>query len=98
MATIRQFEDLEIWQLARKLNQLVYSFMKRESFAKDYKLVNQINASAGSVMDYQLADSIDSKTQGLINYLNGTDVKGQKFKSRVGEPDSLYGLNIDFEK
>jgi len=147
MATIRKFEDLEIWQLARKLNQLVFSFAKKESFSKDYKLLNQINAAAGSVMDnitegfdrggrkefsnflsiakgscgevksqlhrsldrqyisseefqsaYRLADELNLRIQGLMRYLNASDVEGQKYRSRVNEPDTNYGLSdIDLD-
>ncbi len=127
MGTIRKFEDLEIWQSSRELCQMIYYFIKYEQFSNDFKLVNQVNASSGSVMDnsaegfdrggrkefinflgiakascgevksqlyrsldrkyiseeefnstYHLADRINRKIQGLISYLNSTDIKGQK--------------------
>jgi four helix bundle protein len=51
MATIKRFEDLEIWQMARELCQNVFQFINRENFSQDYKLSNQINGSSGSAMD-----------------------------------------------
>ncbi|MBC8754391.1 four helix bundle protein [Kordia sp. YSTF-M3] len=51
MATIKQFEDLEIWKLARKLCQDIFEIAKQSDLKTDYKLYNQINASSGSIMD-----------------------------------------------
>lgn len=51
MATIKSFEDLEVWKRARKLSQRIYELTLQGSFAKDFALRNQINESSGSVMD-----------------------------------------------
>lgn len=51
MSTIKRFEDLEIWQLARKLSQGMYELTLQESFSKDYSLKDQARRSSGSVMD-----------------------------------------------
>ena len=51
MATIKRFEDLEIWKLSRELSKTVFIFVRREEFSKDFKLINQINSASGSVMD-----------------------------------------------
>jgi four helix bundle protein len=51
MATITRFEDMEIWQLARKLNQEIYPFLRSLVEAKNYELNKQLERSAGSVMD-----------------------------------------------
>jgi four helix bundle protein len=51
MATIRKFEDMEVWQLARVLANKIYELTLEGTFAKDYKLRDQINASSGSIMD-----------------------------------------------
>lgn len=51
MATFRNFEEIEVWQLARKLADKIYSITIQGSFAKDYKLRDQINGSSGSIMD-----------------------------------------------
>ena len=146
MATVRRFEDLEIWQLSRVLCERIYTFINQDRFSKDFKLVNQINAASGSVMDniaegfdrggrkefihflgiakgsggevksqlyrafdrkyisekdfqscYNQADEINRRIHGLISYLNSNETKGQKFKSKVEEPDSVYGT-FEFNK
>jgi len=51
MTTIKRFEDLEVWKLARELCQDVYQLTLQEGFSKDFGLKNQINNSSGSVMD-----------------------------------------------
>ena len=51
MATIKQFEDLEIWKLAGILCQNVFEIATKSDLKTDYKLYNQINSSSGSIMD-----------------------------------------------
>ena len=51
MATIKSFEDLDIWLLARKLCDEIYQISISTPLHKDYKLNNQIKGSSGSVMD-----------------------------------------------
>jgi four helix bundle protein len=59
MATIRRFEDLECWQKARKLANAIYDPTEQPRFAKDYKLRDQIQGAAGSVM-HNIAEGFDS--------------------------------------
>lgn len=51
MSTIKKFEDLDVWQMARVLCQEVYELTLWEAFSKDFGLRNQISNSSGSVMD-----------------------------------------------
>ena len=51
MNTIKTFEDIEVWKLARELNKVVYSFVRKAEFSKDLRFVSQITAAAGSLMD-----------------------------------------------
>ena len=52
MATIKKFEDLEIWQIARELHLQISEITQSiPSFAKDFELKDQIRRSAGSTMD-----------------------------------------------
>lgn len=51
MATIKRFEEMEVWQLARQLAIKIYEQTRNGSLSKDYKLRDQMNAAAGSVMD-----------------------------------------------
>ena len=48
---ITRFEDIEAWQEARKLVNLVYDAINAsESFQKDFRLVNQLQGAAVSSM------------------------------------------------
>ncbi len=51
MATITKFEDLEIWQEARKLTKEVHQISKETDLKQDYRFRDQIKSSSGSVMD-----------------------------------------------
>lgn len=51
MATIKRFEDLDIWQEARKLNKEIIEIAFTTDLRIDFKFKEQIKSSAGSVMD-----------------------------------------------
>jgi len=51
MATIKKFEDIISWQEARKLNNIIGDLIDGGRFKHNYRLINQIEGSAGSVMD-----------------------------------------------
>ncbi len=69
MAAIERFEDIQAWQAARKLTQMVYAVSTRGTFARDYRLRDQIQGSAISVMS-NIAEGFDSSTRGdFIRFL-----------------------------
>ena len=51
MGTIRKFEELEIWQLAREQAKDVFQLTCAADFVKDFELKDQVRRSSGSVMD-----------------------------------------------
>ena len=51
MATIKKFEDLEIWQEARKLSKEIINIAKNTELKTDYRFQEQIKSASGSVMD-----------------------------------------------
>jgi four helix bundle protein len=51
MATIKRFEDMEIWQLARQMNARIVPILEALNENKSYGLKSQLDSSAGSVMD-----------------------------------------------
>jgi len=51
MATIKRFEDLDIWQEARKLSKEIIDIAFTTDLKTDFKFKEQIKSSAGSVMD-----------------------------------------------
>jgi four helix bundle protein len=131
MATIKTFEDILSWQKARELNKIIGCIIDSGKFKKSYKLISQIEGSAGSVMDniaegferggnkefvqflyiskgscgefrsqlyraldrnylttdefntlYNMAKDIIVLLQKLIDYLEKSEMKGPKYKSR----------------
>lgn len=51
MATIKRFEDLEIWQEARRLAKEINFITVESDLKTDFRFRDQIKASSGSVMD-----------------------------------------------
>ncbi len=51
MATIKKFEEIIAWQKARDLNKLDRSYIDTGRFKSNFRLINQIEGSAGSIMD-----------------------------------------------
>ena len=51
MAYVKNFEDLEIFQMARELCMKVYAATNNAAFQNDSRFMQQIHAAAGSVMD-----------------------------------------------
>ena len=51
MATVKRFEELEIWQMARQQANEIYRLTLAGDFSRDFSLKDQVNKSAGSVMD-----------------------------------------------
>jgi four helix bundle protein len=86
MATIHKFEDLDVWKKARELENRIFSLTKKDNFAKDYGLKDQINRSSGSVMD-NIAEGFGrgSNTE-FINFLiisrgSATEVQSQLYRA-----------------
>src|SRR5215469_738739 len=51
MSTIKRFKDIISWQKARVLNDKIGSLIDKGVFQSNYRLINQIEGSAGSIMD-----------------------------------------------
>ena len=87
MATIRRFEEMEIWQLAKKLAQDIFdTYINSEAFMQDYKLKDQINGSSGSVMD-NIAEGFERNSRNefinFLSYAKGStgEVKSQLYRA-----------------
>lgn len=63
MAKIERFEDLQCWQAARELANVVYGLTGESHFAHDYRLRDQIQGAAGSVM-HNIAEGFDAGLDG----------------------------------
>lgn len=131
MATISNFEEIISWKEARDLNKIIGDLIDTGRFKNNFRLINQIEGSAGSIMDniaegferngnkefrqflyiskgscgelrsqlYRALDKnlitteefdtignkarkISSLIQKFISYINNTDEKGSKYKSK----------------
>ncbi|WP_412475949.1 four helix bundle protein [Flavobacterium sp. TBRC 19031] len=51
MSTVQRFEDLEIWQEARRLSKEIIVISNTTELNKDFKLKAQLKNSSGYVMD-----------------------------------------------
>jgi four helix bundle protein len=51
MATLSSFEDMEVWKRSRLFANDLYNLTVKGSFERDFRLRDQINGSAGSIMD-----------------------------------------------
>ena len=80
MGTVKDFEDLKIWQMARELCKDIFRITCYEFFVKDYKLKDQIKASSGSIMD-NIAEGFERNgNREFIQFL--TIAKGSSGESR----------------
>lgn len=98
MATIKRFEDLEIWQSARNLCNTIFEFIKRKGFSSDRKLADQINASSGSVMD-NIAEGFDKGSRKeFLNFLGIAKGSCGETKSQIYRAfDRTYITKEEFE-
>ena len=51
MPTIKRFEDLDVWKESRILNKIIGSLIHENKFEHNFRLINQIEGSSGSIMD-----------------------------------------------
>ena len=80
MATVNKFEDLEVWQMARKYASSIYQLTLQEKFSKEYKFKDQIKNSSGSVMD-NIAEGFGRESRlEFINFLG--IAKGSLYESQ----------------
>ena len=69
MATAKRFEDLDVWQRAKELTNLIYRYSVEGTFARDFGLRDQMRRAAVSIMS-NIAEGFESQTQAMfIQYL-----------------------------
>ena len=89
MATVHRFEDLEIWQLARKLYQRISKLAEKIKKNHDYRFADQMKAAAGSIMD-NIAEGFERNSR--LEFLNSLSIS----KGESGELKSqLYRATDD---
>lgn len=90
MATVRGFENLDAWQLARKLANEIYASSSSGAFARDFVLRDQMRGAAISVLS-NIAEGFERGGNAeFIQFLSiakgsvgeaRAQMKGSKFRS-----------------
>ena len=105
MATIKRFEDLEIWQLASLECTNFDTLVETTPLTKDFALRNQMNASSGSVMDCIAEGFERSGNSEFKNFLIVAKGSNGEFRSQLyrclnrrhilkEKFDELYSKNV----
>jgi four helix bundle protein len=88
MATIQKFEELEIWQLARKIYNQVSKIAELLKAAKEFRFAEQIKSAAGSIMD-NIAEGFERNSR--LEFLNSLSIS----KGECGELKSQLYRALD---
>src|SRR5438105_14639977 len=83
MATIKRFEDLEVWKKSRILANDIWEIIPSGSLSKDYKLRDQMNDSSGSIMD-NIAEGFERSSRlEFINFLSISKGSAGELRSQL---------------
>ncbi|MEZ4877678.1 MAG: four helix bundle protein [Flavobacterium sp.] len=106
MATIKRFEELDIWIEARRLSQEIIKISKTTDLKTDFRLRDQIKASSGSVMD-NIAEGFErsgnAEFNNFLSIAKGSAGETRSQLYRVFDNDyidekTLDILKLDYEK
>jgi four helix bundle protein len=105
MATIKKFEDIIAWQTARELNNKVGVIIDEGKLQKNYRLIGQIEGSAGLIMD-NIAEGFErSGNREFLQFLYIAKGSCGEFRSQLyraidrnyitqNEFDDLYNMAV----
>lgn len=98
MATIKRFEDLEVWRKARELDNIVFDYTKKKEFASDFDLKRQMLKSSGSIMD-NIAEGFERGGKGeFIQFLSISKGSAGELRSQNHRAsDRKYFTQSEFE-
>ena len=99
MSTIRRFEEIISWQKARALNKILGKYIDDGRFKKSYKLISQIEGSAGSITD-NIAEGFErGGNKEFIQFLYISKGSCGKFRSQLYRAiDRKYLSQNDFDE
>ncbi len=87
---ITKFEELDVWNVSRKLVKEIYFITSEGSFSKDYQLKDQIRRAATSIM-LNISEGFDSRSsKTFVNFLN------YSYRSASETKSALY-ISLDLE-
>ena len=99
MAVFSRFEDIEAWQLARQLCNMIHLWTLRSDFSKNFKLRDQIEGSSGSIMD-NIAEGYErGGNKEFVNFLSIAKGSCGETRSQCYRvPDFNYISQIEFDE
>jgi len=87
---IKRFEDIESWQVARKLTVSIYALSQSSSLGKEFGLRDQLQRAAVSIMA-NISEGFDSRSDAeFVRFLNyayrsATEVQSHLYVARDQE-------------
>jgi four helix bundle protein len=105
MATIKRFEDIESWKLGNELCSKIGKHIDEGKFKKNFRLIDQMEGSSGSIMD-NIAEGFErGSRQEFILFLGYAKGSSGEFRSQLyralnrgymsqNDFDNLYELAI----
>lgn len=88
MAGARSFEELEVWQVSRKLCKEIYEITNQPGLSKDFALRDQIRRSAVSILS-NISEGFERKGDKQFTYFLGIA------KGSAGELRSQLYIALD---
>jgi four helix bundle protein len=99
MATIKRFEEIKAWQKARILNNKVGDIIDKGQFKRNFRLIDQVEGSAGSIMD-NIAEGFErSGNREFVQFLYIAKGSCGEFRSQLYRAlDRKYINQQEFEE
>lgn len=83
MSSIKQFEDLNVWQISRKLNQRMYAVLSKKTDNNSGFLINHLFKTSGSIMD-NIAEGFErGGNKEFINFLSYSKGSAGELRSQM---------------
>lgn len=99
MATIRKFEEIESWKMAKTLCTRIGKLIDEGKFKRNYRLIHQVEGSSGSLMD-NIAEGFERGTKGeflqFLGYSKGScgELRSQLYRAL----DRAYITQTEFDE
>jgi len=99
MSTIKHFEDVDAWKFGRELSNKIGTLIDGGLFKKNYRLIDQIEGSSGSIMD-NIAEGFERGTRAeFITFLGYSKGSCGEFRSQLYRAiDRQYISQEQFEE
>jgi four helix bundle protein len=83
MATIKRFEEMDSWKLARELCSKIGKLVDAGKLERNYRLIAQIEGSSGSIMD-NIAEGFERGIRSeFITFLGYSKASCGEFRSQL---------------